>query len=218
MLLLGGNEKKGDEMAIIKQILGGNEKAIIEKAARIMKEGGVVVFPTETSYGLGVDATNETAIKKIPLMKQQPDEKNISIIAADLEQAKRFGKISPEAEKLVQRFMPGALTLVVEKQFNVPDVLAEKTIAFRISSSRIATLLCKELGNAITATSANLHGRPNIYSAKEVIREFNNRVHMIIDAGELPRNEPSTIYDVINKRVLRNGPIKEPQIMQALGE
>jgi len=205
-------------MAIIKKLLGGNEKAIIEKTARIMKEGGVAIFPTETSYGIGVDATNENAIKKIALVKQQQEEKNISIIAADLEQAKRFGKISPEAEKLAQKFMPGPLTLVVEKQPNVPDVLAEKTIAFRVSSSRIATLLCKELGNAITATSANLHGRPNIYSAKEAIKEFNNKVHIIIDAGELPRNEPSTIYDVANKRILRNGPIKEPQIRQALGE
>ncbi|MBN2067676.1 MAG: threonylcarbamoyl-AMP synthase [Candidatus Diapherotrites archaeon] len=205
-------------MAIIKQILGGNERAILEKAARIMKDGGVVVFPTESSYGLGTDALNENAIKKLGMIKQQPDEKNISVIVSNLEQAKEFGLVNEEAEKLVQKFMPGPLTLVVPKRANVPDALSERTIAFRISSNRIASELCKAVGNAITATSANLHGRPSIYSAKEVIKEFNNRVHMIIDAGELPRNQPSTIYDVGNKRVLRHGPVKEQEIMKALEE
>ncbi len=205
-------------MAIIKQLLGGNEQAIIEKAAKILKEGGVIIFPTETSYGLAADATNENAITKLVKAKEQPDEKNISIIVSDLEQAKRFGKITPEAETLVKKFMPGPLTLVVEKQYNVPNVLADKTIAFRISSNRIATLLCKALGNPITATSANLHGRPNIYSGREVIKQFGGRVHMIIDAGELPKNPPSTMYDLINKRVLRFGPITEQEIKQALGE
>jgi len=72
------------------------------------------------------------------------------------------------------------------------------------------------LGNPITATSANLHGRPSIYSGREVVKYFNNRAHMIIDAGELPRNSPSTIYDVPNKKILRNGPIMEFRIKQAL--
>jgi L-threonylcarbamoyladenylate synthase len=205
-------------MAIVKQLLGGNEKAIIEKAARIMKEGGVLIFPTESSYGIGVDALNEAAIKKIAPIKGQPEEKNISIIVSDLEQAKRFGKISPEAEKLVKKFMPGPLTLVVEKQPGIPDALAERTIAFRISSNRIAREICAVLGNAVTATSANMHGRPSTYDAREVIREFNSRVHMIIDAGQLPHNPPSTIYDVAQKRVLRNGPVSEQQIKAALGE
>lgn len=205
-------------MAIVKQLLGGNEQAIIEKAARILKDGGVIIFPTETSYGLAVDATNETAITKMVRAKEQPEEKNISIIVSDLEQAKKFGKITQDAETLAKKFMPGPLTLVVEKQYNVPNVLAEKTIAFRISSNRIATELCKALGNPITATSANLHGRPNIYSGKEAIKQFGNRVHMIIDAGELPKIPPSTMYDVANKRVLRFGPITEQEIKQALEE
>ena len=205
-------------MAIVKQLLGGNEQAIIEKAAKILKDGGVIIFPTETSYGLAVDATNETAITKMVRAKEQPEEKNISVIVSDLLQAKKFGKITPEAETLAKKFMPGPLTLVVEKQYNVPNALAEKTIAFRISSNRIATEMCKALGNPITATSANLHGRPNIYSGKEAIKQFGNRVHMIIDAGELPKNPPSTMYDVANKRVLRFGPITEQEIKKALEE
>ena len=205
-------------MAIVKQLLGGNERKIIEKAARIMKEGGVIIFPTETSYGIGVDATNEIAIKKIAAVKQQPEEKNISVIVADLEQAERFGKIGEEAKKLAEKFMPGPLTLVVPKKSGIPDVLAERTIAFRISSNRIARALCEQLGNAITATSANLHGRPSTYSGREVVKLFNNRAHMIIDAGELAHNAPSTIYNVEEKNILRHGPISELQIKQALGE
>ena len=203
-------------MAIVKQILGGNERKIIEKAARIMKEGGVVIIPTETSYGIGVDATNETAIKKIAAVKQQPEEKHISIIVADLEQAEKFGRIGEEARKLVEKFMPGPLTLVVKKKPGVPDLLAENSIAFRISSNRIARAVCEQLGNGVTATSANLHGRPSIYSAREVVKQFNNRVHMIIDAGELQHNSPSTIFDMEEKRVLRLGPITEMQITQVL--
>ena len=209
---------RGLGMAIVKQLLGGNERAIIEKAVRIMKEGGVIIFPTESSYGIGVDATNETAIRKIAAVKQQPEEKNTSIVVADLEQAKRFGKITGEAEKLAKKFMPGPLTLVVEKNPGVPELLAERTIAFRISSNPVARKLCTALGNGITATSANLHGRPSIYEAKDVIKEFNNRVHMIIDAGNLLHVAPSTIYDVEQKKVLRQGPITEQQIRQALGE
>jgi L-threonylcarbamoyladenylate synthase len=206
------------KMAIIKQLLGGNERAIIEKAARIMKEGGVIIFPTESSYGIGVDALNETAIRKIAPVKGQPEEKNISIIVADIGQARRFGKITPEAEKLVQKFMPGPLTLVVEKQPNAPASLAERTVGFRISGNRVAVELCRALGNGITATSANMHGRPSIYSAREAVREFNSRVHMIIDAGELPHNAPSTLYDVVQKKVLRIGPVTEQQIKNALSE
>jgi len=205
-------------MAILKQLLGGNEEAIAEKAARIMKKGGVVIFPTESSYGIGVDATNEVAIKKIAPVKQQPEEKNISIIVADIEQAEQFGILGEEARKLAEKFMPGPLTLVVKKKPGVSAVLAETTIAFRISENRFARKVCEKLGNGITATSANLHGRPSIYSGKEVVREFNNRVHMIVDAGELVHNAPSTIYNVQEKRVLRHGPITEQQIKQALGE
>ena len=205
-------------MAIVKELLGGNERAIIEKAARLLKEGAVVIIPTETSYGIAVDATDETAIKKIAPVKGHPEEKNISVIVANLEQAKNFGKINEDAEKLVKKFMPGPLTLVVEKKPNVPNALAEHTIAFRISSNRIANAICEQVGHAITATSANLHGRPNIYSAREVVKEFNNRVQMIVDAGDLPRNAPSTIYDLANKKVMRHGPVTELQIKQALGE
>jgi len=203
-------------MAIIKKLIAGNEQAVVKKAVDIMKKGGVIVFPTESSYGLGTDATNETAIKKIASIKNQPEEKNISIIVANLEQAKQFGLITEPARKLVERFMPGPLTLVVEKRANVPNALAEKTIAFRISSNEIANALCEEMGNPITATSANLHNGPNIYSGREVIKQFNNRAHLIIDAGELPHNSPSTIYDVANERILRTGPIMEFRIKQAL--
>ena len=180
-------------MAIIKKVFPGKEKEIAEKAARIMKEGGVIVFPTESSYGLGVDATNETAIKKIALIKQQPEEKNISIIVANLEQAEQFGFIKEDAKKLAKRFMPGPLTLVVKKKPGISNLLGDETIAFRISSNPIARTVCTALGNGITATSANLHEKPNIYDSREVIKEFNNRVHLIINDGELAPNTPSTI-------------------------
>ncbi len=204
-------------MAIIKKVFPGKEKEITAKAARIMKEGGVVIFPTESSYGIGVDATNETAIKKIAPIKGQPEEKNISIIVSSQAQAEQFGFVKEEAKKLVERFMPGPLTLIVKKKPGISNLLGTETIAFRISSNPIARSICTELGNGITATSANLHEMPNIYSGREVIKQFNNRVHMIIDDEELAHNTPSTIYNVQEKRILRTGPVTELRIKQALG-
>lgn len=205
-------------MAIIARLFQGDIKKTAQKAAAILKEGGTVVFPTESSYGLGADARNSNAIRKIATIKQQPPTKQVSIIAADLQQAETFGKMNEEAKKLAGKFMPGPLTLVVEKQHSVPAELSEKTIAFRISSHAFAREMCTALGAPVTATSANMHGMPSIYSAREIIKQFGNKASMIVDAGELPHDQPSTIYDLTQHKILRKGPIDELLIKKALEE
>ena len=136
-------------MAIIKKVFPGKEKEIAEKAARIMKEGGVIVFPTESSYGIGVDATNEKAIKKIALIKQQSEEKNISIIVSNLEQAEQFGFIKEDAKKLAERFMPGPLTLVVKKSQGFQTCLAMKQLLLEFQAIQLQDLFAQHLATAL---------------------------------------------------------------------
>ncbi len=205
-------------MAILLKLFKGNEERVVEKAVRILQKGGTIIFPTESSYGLGADAGNANAVRKVWAIKRQPPTKQISIIVADLQQAAKFGRLSEDAKKLAGKLMPGPLTLVVEKQASVPSELSEKTVAFRISSHPIARALCRGLDSAVTATSANMHNRPSIYSAKEIIKQFNNKADLIIDAGELPHNPPSTIYDLAAGRILRHGPIDEALIRKVLEE
>ena len=203
-------------MATVLKLFDGNRKELAQKAAGALKGGGVVIFPTESSYGMGADAKISTAIRKVGSIKQQPPTKQVSIIVSDLQQAGAFGKITEEAKTLCAQFMPGPLTLVVEKQQSVPPELSERTIAFRISEHPFAREMCAALGNAVTATSANMHDKPSVYSAREIIKQFGNRVQMIIDAGELQHNQPSTIYDLTQHKIVRHGPIDEILIKKAL--
>lgn len=191
---------------------------IVSEAVKELKHGRAIVFPTETSYAIGADATSKKAVKKIVAIKQQPKAKEISVIASSLNQIKKYSKITKETKKLAEKFFPRPLTLVVPKKKNSLNWLGKKTLAFRISSNRIAFEICRKLGRPITATSANIHGSPAIYSGKKAIREFAGKVSLIIDAGRLKKKKASTLFDVQNKTVLREGEIKEKEIARVLME
>jgi L-threonylcarbamoyladenylate synthase len=199
-----------------KVLCGEKIEQVAEAAAGVIKRGGLVVFPTETSYGLGADAFNVSALERIALVKEQPEQKAISVIVASLGQAREIGKIDEKTEQLMKEFMPGPLTLVVEKQENVPAELSAEGIAFRISSNKIANAIAEKFGKAITATSANLHGKPAIYSGKEAVSVFGKKVDLVIDSGELERQEASTIFDVHSGKVLREGKITKKEIKRVL--
>lgn len=199
--------------------LGINEEnynSVIKKAVDFLRKGRIIIYPTETSYGIGAEARNRRAIEKIHIAKKQPKNKPVSIIVSSLAVAKKFGKISKEGEKLVNAFMPGPLTLIVEKRKSIPEELSRSGIAFRISSNKIANDLCKRLGTAITATSANLHGEKEIYDSKKIIKKFYDKVDLIIDAGKLPKRKVSTLYDVEGGKVIRRGKISEEEIKRVL--
>ena len=184
-------------------------KKLIEKAIDILKNGGLIVYPTETCYGIGCDALNENAVEKIYRVKKREKKKPLSIIVSSLEMMRKYGKITKEVEYLVKKFMPGPLTIVVEKKRTIPDILNPKEIAFRISSHPIAQQLVKELDKPITATSANISGSKPIYSSEEIVKIFNGKVDMIIDSGNLPLIQPSTIIRVKKSKIelIREGAI-----------
>jgi L-threonylcarbamoyladenylate synthase len=201
---------------IIKIDLVNPNPKIIKKVAKEILKGKVVIYPTETSYALGANALDKKAVEKIYKIKKEPTKSNILVIVSDLKTAEKYGVINKNAKKLVKKFMPGPLTLIVKRRENFPK-LTNKDFVFRISSNKIAHLLAKEAKVPITATSANIHGKPSIYSSKEVKKEFNGKVDIILDASDLKKVKPSTIIDVKGRiKLIREGPISFKKIKEFL--
>ncbi len=175
------------------------EQSLIDRAVKILKGGGVVAFPTETFYGIGADAENEEAIEKIYMIKGRSFNKPIPVIIGKQNDVIKYAKAIPETgRKLMDRFWPGALTLLFEASHNVPQKLTAGTgkIGIRLSSNIVATSLAKALSRAITATSANLSGKKECSSVDDVIDSLGDRVDAIIDGGRTPGGMGSTIVDV----------------------
>lgn len=187
----------------------------ISRAKEVIENGGTVIFPTETAYGIAADATNKEAVKKVYEIKQRPRSKGLTTIVNSIEQAEKYGDLSEEERKIVEEFMPGPLTLVTEKKTDLPDNLNEKFV-FRISSSELARKLAED--TPITATSANISGNETSYSADDISGELKEKADRIIDRGELEKSPTSTIAEVNNGELLihREGPIKRPEIEAVL--
>lgn len=182
----------------------------------MLKEGGMVVFPTETAYGLGVDATNERAVERLMAVKGREGWKTPPLIAADRQMVERFVVLSPVLERLADQFWPGALTIVAPaKQGLVRGVVREGTVAIRVSSHPVARALSRELGAPIVATSANVAGKPTCYDVESVKRQFTSHLlqpDYYLDVEPLEHHRPSTIVAEQDDHliVLRQGEIEIP--------
>ena len=192
-----------------------NENSIKE-TVNILKNGGICIYPTETCYGLGCDATNENAIKKLRKIKKMNDEKKISIIVSSLEMIKKYGRVTRRVEKIVNLFMPAPLTLVIRKKKSIPDILNKDEIAFRIPNNLVALRLVKEFEKPITATSANITTKPSIYTFDKIRKVFEGKVDIILDGGDLPLEPPSTIVDMTKRKpeIIREGSMKATLILK----
>ncbi len=190
----------------------------VERGVAILRRGGIVAFPTDTVYGLGVSAYNEPAVKRLYRLKQRPEARPLPILVADMVQmAEVAGVLPPVARKLADSFLPGALTLVLPRSARVPDVITGgKTVAVRIPAHPVAIALIRGLGSPIVGTSANLSGRPSALTAEEVYSQFGDRLGLVIDGGRCPGGRESTIVDVTGAkpRVLREGAISRQQLEQ----
>ena len=190
--------------------MGDIEKQI-EEAKEVIEEDGIVVFPTETAYGIAADATSRVAVEKVYEAKKRPRSKGLTAIVDSMETAERYAELSDRERKVIEEFMPGPLTLVAEKKDFVPDNLNED-FAFRISSGEVADKL-SELG-PITATSANISGNDTSYSIEDISDKLLEKVDYVIDAGTLNKGPTSTIAAVREDGVemFREGPIKKKEI------
>jgi L-threonylcarbamoyladenylate synthase len=200
---------------------GKPEAEKLARAVRVLCEGGVVAFPTETFYGLGADARNETAVEQIFRIKGRNFRNPISVIVADdREVIPLVEEIPAAAQILMKTFWPGPLTLVFRASSSVLPRLTADTgkIGIRVSSHPLARLLARGLGGPLTATSANLSGGPECSSADAVIRALGEFPGSVIDGGETPGGAGSTILDVTVSppRILREGAISGDFILNAL--
>lgn len=188
------------------------ERVKITDAAKIINEGKLVAFPTETVYGLGADALNPKACAKIFEAKNRPLDDPLIVHIADKEDLFKIAREIPDtAFKLIDEFWPGPLTLVLKKAETVPDIVTAglDTVAVRMPNNEIALSLIREAKTFIAAPSANLFGRPSPTTAQHVLQDLNGRIDLIIDGGKVSVGVESTILDLTQHpfRTLRPGGI-----------
>ncbi len=186
-------------------------KNSISIAVTVLRKGGIVIYPTETSYGIGADAMKSKVVRKISGIKGRGKEKPIPIIVFSLNMAKQYAFIDAITGKLAGKFMPGPLTIIPRKKARYKYLGG-----FRIPGNKFALELAKRFGKPITATSANKSGKPPLYKINDVIRIFSGSVDLIVDAGNLPKRKPSTVFDVASRKIIRRGPVKENEILKCL--
>lgn len=189
--------------------------------AEKIKNGEIVVFPTETVYAIGTNGFDEKAIKKIYEIKNRPYNKPISLLVSDLEMVKKLVKnISKEEEKLMKAFFPGPFTIVLKKSELVPDVLTSggDTVGIRMPDNEIALELIKLAGVPIAAPSANITGKKSGTNIENIVSDFGDTVDFYIDGGESKLGIGSTIVKMVDENpiILRQGSITEKEIKEVL--
>ncbi len=193
------------------------DESIIKKAANVIKNGGVVAFPTETVYGLGGDATNEEAATRIYAAKGRPSDNPLIIHVASPTDAEKYAYTNELYYKLCDSFSPGPLTVILPKKTIVPNTTSGglDTVAVRIPDNKIALELIKESNCAIAAPSANSSGKPSPTKAKHVLDDLNGKIPMIIDGGECRIGVESTVIKIDDGKctILRPGGVTKAQLL-----
>ncbi|MBQ8986560.1 MAG: threonylcarbamoyl-AMP synthase [Lachnospiraceae bacterium] len=198
------------------------DPAVIERAGQIIKNGGLVAFPTETVYGLGGDALNPASSKKIYAAKGRPSDNPLIVHVCRFEDIGPIVReIPPQAVRLAEAFWPGPLTMIFHKNDRVPAETTGglDTVAIRFPSNTIAQALIKASGGYIAAPSANRSGRPSPTLARYCMEDLDGRVEMVIDGGQVGIGLESTIIDLTEEEpvILRPGFITQKKLAQVLG-
>ncbi len=200
-------------------VLSAGEETSIQRALDTLKAGDVVAFPTDTIYGVGVDPFNISAIIKLFEAKGRDYNKAIAILIGDIKQVEMVAeKITESARKLIENYWPGGLTVIVPKLKTIPDLLsANQSIGLRMPDHPVCLRLLNEFGPLATS-SANISGKQNPLSSREVIGQLTGRIPLILDGGDCPGGIPSTVVDCMNddSRILRQGTITVQQIEAVL--
>lgn len=195
----------------------------IDRAASIIRNGGLVAFPTETVYGLGADAMNAQAIERIFLAKGRPADNPLIVHVSDMEMLARVAiNVSENTNRLIEEFWPGPLTLVLKRKSEVASAVSAglETVAVRMPQSLIALELIRRSQTPIAAPSANLSGRPSPTRADHVARDLGGRIDMILDGRETRIGIESTVLDMTSNPplILRPGWITREQIAEVIGD
>ena len=196
--------------------------ADIGRAVAVLRAGGLIAFPTETVYGLGADASNPEAVKKIYAAKGRPRNHPLIVHLASVDAVSHWASEVPETAKLLAaRYWPGPLTLILKRGARVDDLVTggQDTVALRVPSHATAQALLRSFGGGIAAPSANRYGRVSATTAEHVEAEFGSAIDFVLDGGACDLGIESTIVDVSGARpaLLRPGSITVPELEAALG-
>lgn len=180
----------------------------IKKAVNTLKDGGVIIYPTDTVYGIGCDIFNKDAIQRIYSIKNVAETKLFSFIIPDLKEIAKYAKVSDYAYKVMKKLLPGPYTFVLPASKTVPKILwtKRKTVGIRIPDNEVALTLAKELGHPIISTSVTNRKGETLYDPHEIHVIFNNQVDLMLANGAL-EGEPSSIIDLTDEEpvIIREG-------------
>lgn len=184
----------------------------------VIQKGGIVAFPTETVYGVGIHFNDEEALERLMEAKNRDYSKAITLMVANKKDISQYAYISPQAQKMIDQFMPGMITLIFKKKESVRDIMTngKSTIGIRIPDSEFVLSLLKKVGPMLV-TSANLSQHPNTTSTQEVLNQLDGRIDLVVD-GKTSDNIASTVVDVSQDeiKILRAGKITKEQIEEAI--
>ncbi len=190
----------------------------IEQICEVIQNGGIVAFPTETVYGLGIRFNDQEALEHLMEAKNRDYSKAITLMVAHPQDILQYAYVSDKAQKIIKQFMPGMITLIFKKKESVDDMMTngKTTIGIRIPDSEFVLSLLKKVGPMLV-TSANLSHHQNTTSTKEVLQQLDGRIDMIVD-GKTSDNIASTVVDVSQDeiKILRAGKITKEQIEEAI--
>ncbi len=199
-----------------------SEEAIIE-AAKTMLSGGTVVFPTDTVYGLGCDATDEAAIKKIFKIKNRSGSKPLAVVVRDIAMAGKIAFMEKKVEKALAMVWPGAITVILWRRSKLPEVLSagQQTIGLRVPDYKLTYWLAENMGRPYVATSANITGEPATTKISQVLKYFDQaylKPDLVLDAGDLKFAQPSTVLDLTGSKpkITRIGPVDKKKLLEIL--
>lgn len=200
-------------MKILKINPNKPEKELIKLAADVLKNDGIVVYPTDTLYGVAADALSRKAVIKVYNAKGRDFKKPLSIAFDSLSHARKYVKFNKITLRLARKFLPGPLTMILPMRYKFPKELTygSENVGVRIPDNRIALELIKEFGYPITATSANISGNDDPVTAEDAANQIGNKVNLVLDGGRCKLRKPSTIMKISNDEIeiVREGAIRK---------
>ena len=200
------------------KIVKANEEGL-KVAAATMRNGGVIIYPTETVYGLGCLPSDPDAAKRVCEIKGRA-ENPLPLVCSDIEMARKVVQFNGTAEKLAEAFWPGPLMFILPSKVVYPMWVThgKKTLGLRVPGAEVPRKLAQLAGGVIVSTSANISGEPPATTAKEALSQTGFKVDLVVDGGPSQGGKPSTIIDLSGMEmwILRSGPIAGSQIMEAL--
>lgn len=194
----------------------------VAAAAEALRRGGVVLYPTDTLYGLGADALNEDAIARVKMIKEREEQKPVQVLVESMEMAEQYAEVTDLAQSLSNNFLPGSLAIVLNKKESVPNTLsgeASGTVGIRVPNNQFCLALARAFGKPFTTTSANRSGFETLSNPDEILEQLGDKaqyIDVVIDQGEIANRLPSTVVDARGDAIaiIRDGAIPRELVLR----